>query len=575
MHVDYLTLACLRDRLDGLLGARVQRVVLPTERSIGLELYAGRRLHLLVSASTQHPRMLLTPEKLRRGVETATPLLLLLRKWVRDSRLIDVTQPPWERILTLHFDGEAGRCGLVAELIGHYSNLILVGPDGDVLESVKHVGPEINRYRVTLPAHPYEPPPQPPGRQPPTEVTDESWAAILASSEPDRPLRRLLTGNLFGISPTAAREVAARATGDPEAEAREASPKDVAQALTELLSPLVDGQWAPHVALDESDNVIAFAPYELHQFERREPVPGISDAMWRYFQAMPSMPGQLATDAYAAARQRVQRYVDEAASSLQRALEQVRAQRVEQQEVDQLREAGELILTYQDRIDLGATEVTVPDYEGHPRTIRLDPDRSPVENAQATFEQYRKAARAAKRIPARIRALEADLAYLEQLEADLALAESRPEIDAVHEALVEAGWTPKEPKQSSSGMAKRPRRFDIGDFPVFIGRNAPQNDRVTFQRGDPHDLWLHVRGLPGAHVIVKTNRREVPHDVVEEAAALAAYYSAARDSDQVDVDVTERRFVKRAPGHRPGMVTYRNEQTLLVQPQREPGSTGS
>jgi len=134
MHLDHLTLACLRDRLDSLLGARVQRVILPDERSVGLELYAGERFQLLIAADPQHPRMLLAPQKLRRGVETATPLLLLLRKWVRGSHLANVTQPPWERILELHLDGQAGRCRLVAELIGRYSNVILVRPDGDVLE---------------------------------------------------------------------------------------------------------------------------------------------------------------------------------------------------------------------------------------------------------------------------------------------------------------------------------------------------------------------------------------------------------------------------------------------------------
>jgi predicted ribosome quality control (RQC) complex YloA/Tae2 family protein len=275
----------------------------------------------------------------------------------------------------------------------------------------------------------------------------------------------------------------------------------------------------------------------------------------------------LTTDAYAAARRRVQRFLHDAQSSVEHALEQVSRQAVDQEEVSTLRQTGELLLTYQSRIDRGAREVTVPGYDGEPRTIDLDPHLSPVGNAQAYFKRYRKAARAAEEIPARIRALEADLDYLKQLDADLALAETRPEIDAVHEALAEAGWAAKTPKHSSSGMVKRPRRFDIGDFPVFVGRNAKQNEQVTFERGDPEDLWLHARGRPGAHVIIKSDRRAVPNRVIEEAAALAAYYSSARESARVDVDVTERRFVKRAPGGRPGLVTYRNEETLLVEPK--------
>lgn len=116
-------------------------------------------------------------------------------------------------------------------------------------------------------------------------------------------------------------------------------------------------------------------------------------------------------------------------------------------------------------------------------------------------------------------------------------------------------------------MVQRPRRFDIGDFPVFVGRNAVQNEQVTFERGKPDDIWLHVRGLPGAHVLVKSGGRSVPADVVRQAASLAAYYSSARGSPQADVVATERRFVKRAAGGRPGQVTYRNEQTLRVEPR--------
>ncbi|MEA3375226.1 MAG: NFACT RNA binding domain-containing protein [Chloroflexota bacterium] len=561
MHVDHLTLACLRDRLDGLLGARVQRVVLPDQRSVALELYAGQRFQLLISASPQHPRMLLVPERPRRGVERASPLLLLLRKWVRGSRLTDVTQPPWERILTLHFDGEPDRCQLVAELIGRYSNVILVARDNTVLEAVKHVGPDINRYRVTLPAQPYQPPPQPPGRRAPTTVTAEEWARILSSADGDKPLHRLLTSSLFGVSPTAGREVAARVTGDPEGKAKEAPPDRIAQVLTEIFSPLDDGVWDPHVALDEEGNVIAFAPYKLHQFPHTEPAPDINDAMWRYFQQ------RIPADAYAVARQRVRGLIEEARSRVNQALEDVLGQAVDQEELDALREAGELLLTYQHRVERGAREVTVPGYDGEPRTIDLKPELTAVENAQSYFEHYRKRSRAAKAIPARVRTLETDLAYLEQLDTDLSLAETRPEIDAVHDALVDAGWTRKRPKQSSSGMVSRPRRFEIQGFPVFVGRNASQNEQVTFERGNADDLWLHARGLPGAHVVVKSSGRPVPNEVVERAASLAAYYSSARDSDRVEVDVTERRFVRRAPGRRAGLVTYRNERTLAVEPR--------
>ncbi len=557
MHVDFLTLACLRDDLDGLLGARVQRIVLPDARSVGMELYAGRRVHLLLSADPQNPRVLLVPERQRRGVETATPLLQLMRKWVRGAHLVDVTQPPWERILALHFDGRVGSCRLVIEAIGRYANVILVGPDNRVLDAVKRVGPDQNRYRVTLPNQPYQPPPPPPNRRPPTAVTPAGWVSEFASVDDDTRLRRLLVRRVFAVSPTAAREVAARVTGDPEAPVAAADPVTVAATIAHLFASLDDGSWAPHVALDEAGDVIAFAPYALQQFDQTEPAPSISQAMARYFEA------RLPSDPYATARRRVAERIDSVRGRIDRALDQLEQQQVDPARMDALREAGELLLTYQHRVSPGASEVTVPDYEGESRTIDLDPQLTAVENAQRYFERYEKAQRAARKVPVRIATHKVDRLYLDQLAADLALAESRPEIDAVRQALADAGWGPK-PRQRS-GRPSGPRRLDLDGFTVLVGRNARQNDEVTFERAGPHDLWLHVRRLPGAHVVILRGKQDVPEETIRRAAALAAYYSPARKEGVVLVNVTERRFVRRAPGDRPGLVTYREERTVEVE----------
>ena len=557
MYVDFLTLACLRDHLDNLLGARVQQLVLTDKYSLGMELYAGQRFYLLASADPRQPRILLTPEKPRRGVEAETPLLLLLRKWVRRARLVDVSQPPWERVLTLHFDGRDGSCQLVVELVGRYSNLILVGPEGHVLEALKHVGPDLNRYRVTLPAKPYQLPPPPPNRRPPTDLLLIEWTGKLAQAGPDEPLHRWLVGHLLGVSPLVAREIAVRAMGDSEALARDAEPEAVALAVNELFAPLENGWWAPHVALDDDGTVMAFAAYRPQQFEQVEPAPDISQAMWRYFNE------RQAPDPYAAARQSVGALVARVEARLDKKLAQLQGQQVDGDELLDFRVAGELLLTYQAQVPAMARAVTLTGYDGNPRTIALDPKLTAVENAQAYFRRYEKARRAAKRIPALIRNVRVDRAYLEQLTADLALAESRPEIDSVRDALVAAGWATQ--RRKSTGRVGEPRRFEVEGFPIYVGRNARQNEQVTFKRAGPEDLWLHVRGLPGAHVVIKCGRQTVPEDVVQRVAELAAYYSPARGGGaRVPVDVTERRFVRRVRGGHPGLVTYRNERTVHV-----------
>jgi predicted ribosome quality control (RQC) complex YloA/Tae2 family protein len=561
MHVDYLTLACLRDEMDWLLGARVQQTLLVDELTIGLELYAGRREYLLLSAHPKHARAHLTDDKLRRGPEKHTPLLLLLRKWVRGARLVDITQPIWERMLTFHFEGEEGPCQLIAEIMGRYSNIILVGPDGDVLDAVKRIGPDLNRHRITLPAHPYQPPPAPPNRLPPPAAGE---LAIFTGAEADKPLHRLLTSHLLAISPTLAREIAARACGHPDAPASATTPRATIEIIAQLFAPLHDGEWQPHIAIDEDRQVTAFTPYRPLQFDQVEPAPGISAAMSRYFDQA------LSDDPYASARTRTALLLKAARSRIEGALDQLRSQLPDQDQIDTWRQNGELLLAYQHQVDRGADTATLPDYEGTPRQIPLDPTLTPVENAQAYFRRCSKAQKAAEEVPPRIEALEADHAYLDQLNTDLSLADSRAAIDAVRTALAEAGWTKRPRRQTTS--AGGPQRYQVLGFQIYVGRNARQNEQVTFKHAQADDLWLHVRGQPGAHVVVKSGGQDVPESVLDFAAHLAAYHSPARRGEShCLVDITQRRFVRRIAGGRPGMVTYRQEQPRWVQhPDQEP-----
>ncbi|MDQ4075075.1 MAG: NFACT family protein, partial [Chloroflexota bacterium] len=159
MHVDFLTLACLRGDIAQLQDGKIQQVVQTDERSVALELYAGFRTTLLLDVHPNHARALLIEDKARRGVEVPTPLGLLLRKYVRGGRLRGVSQPPWERVLELAIENEEGRSTIVAEIMGRNSNLLLLDEEGIIRECVLRADEEQNPYRVTLPNHPYIPPP--------------------------------------------------------------------------------------------------------------------------------------------------------------------------------------------------------------------------------------------------------------------------------------------------------------------------------------------------------------------------------------------------------------------------------
>ena len=563
MYFDALTTAAITAELRAeLLNGRVQQVLLADPLSVALEIYANRqRRYFFASAHPQTARVHLVSDKPRRGVESAPPLLLLLRKYVRGARLVNVQQPPAERILHLAFDGPQGPVTLIVEAIGRYSNLVLVAEDGTVLDAIKRVGPEINRYRVVLPNRAYAPPP-PQDKLPLGDVTEYRLRGLLAQWPPDTPLRRALVGGMAGVSPLAAREIAYRALGDVE------GPVGAVQRLTPLLDAcraLVMEPPQPGIACDEDGEVFVFAAYPLTHLGAWKPVASMSEALAAYYAGG-------GPDGYQVARAPLAQAIESGRKRLARRRAKLAKEQEAISDPEALRQAGEAILAYAYQIEPGQSELVAEWVAGEPPLrVRLDPMLSPSENAQTYFRRYRKAQRAAAKIPAQMARVEAEADYLDQLVQDLAMAENRPEIDAVGVALAQAGYL-KRRRKPRARTASRPLRFMSPDgFAVWVGKNAQQNEELTFRRATPDDLWLHARGIPGAHVIIKTEGQSVPEETVEWAAGLVAYYSRGRDDTQVAVDVVERGQVRRLKGGRPGQVVYRGERTLRVGPQPPPG----
>jgi predicted ribosome quality control (RQC) complex YloA/Tae2 family protein len=332
----------------------------------------------------------------------------------------------------------------------------------------------------------------------------------------------------------------------------------------------------------------AFAVYEPRQF------PGAT------LRAMPSVNEALATY-YQDAEWRVT--VEGAKGELRRLLQtnRERCQRKAEalhgelgalDEARRLREEADLLLAFQSELPERATSVTLenPFAESGLATItlELDPRYGVIDNANRRYARYHKLQRAASQIPLQIAANDLELARVEQLQADLALAETPQEIALVREEIVEAGYLrakpdPRARKQPKGGKGKQgkqsgqqgkqgsrggtPLRRESSDgFTLLMGKNSRQNEEVTFHQAAANDVWLHARGVPGAHVILKSGGRPVPETTLREAAALAAYYSQARESGAVEVDYTEQRYVRHMKGGGPGMVIYERECTLRVAP---------
>lgn len=564
MNFDVFTIAAVVHELnEKLLGGRVQDSLELGNDSIGMEIFAnGRRYYLFASASPQEARVHLVSDRVRRGVENPSPLGLMLRRYIEGGRLMDIRQPAWERLVHLRFDGPEGEFLLIIEPMDRRSNVLLVR-DGIIMDCMRRVGPDENRVRLSLPGHQYVAPPPQPLKRAPTLLTPALVGEML-DADPGKMAWRLLTEKLLGFSPMLAKEAIYRAAGRIDSRAEDVSARALHEVIAGLMERLEKARFEPGTA--SVDGLVnAFAAYEITHLPGFQPTDGISEALSAFYGA------PVGEEAYDAAKKPVLAQIEEATEKLSRRLEGLRRQARDQSELERLRQSGELILAYQYQIaPRQATFSAQYDFDAPPLNIKLDVALSPVDNAKHYFEQYEKAKRGAAEIPGLIKAAENELDYLRQLETDLKIAANWPEIGEVQDALQTNGYWRGPKSARARGGKSGPLKVSTPEgIVIWVGRNSRQNDEVTFGKGRSEDLWLHVRGVPGAHVIIKSGGRSVPAAVLNRAASLAAYYSAARGEGHALVDVTERRYVRKIKGGKPGMVTYRNESPVEAAPKSE------
>ena len=562
MNFDVFTIAALvKEFRQKLVNGRIQDSLEIGNDAIGLEVYAGQRCYLMLSANPQAARVHIVSDRVRKGVEHPSPLGLMLRRNVEGGRLVAVSQPPWERVMHIEFESGEGAFTLIAEIMDRRSNLLLVR-DGIIMDCMRRVGADENRVRVSLPGQVYIPPPPQLGKLDPTTLAPEFLANMIAQGE-SKQAWRLLTEHLLGFSPMLAKEVIYRAAGDVKATASKVDPAMLGEIIQELITPMINGMFEPGVT--EADGLVtSYSAYEVTHLPGWHAVDGISEALATFYGA------PVGEEAYNAAKQPIQEELTEAIAKVSAKVEALRFAHKDQSELERLKQSGELILAYQFQIKPGDTLLKAQyDFDQPELEIKIDPKISPLDNAKDYFDKYERAKRAAAGVPAMIEETETELAYLHQLEVDLKLASNVPEIGEVQDALqVNGYWRGTKTSRPHAGKSA-PIKAMIDGFVVWVGRNSRQNEDVTFGKGRPEDTWLHVRGVPGAHVVIKNGGRPIPPTVLHKAAALAAYYSPSREEGHVLVDVTERRYVRKIKGGQAGMVTYRNETPIDAVPSKE------
>ncbi len=567
MYLDAFTLSALVDEfMDVLVGGRIQDVLDVDDTGIGMEVYGDRkRRYLYLSADTQTPRIQLLDEKLRRGLVKPTQMGLLFRRYAEGGVIEHISQPAWERILQFDVTGPEGAVSIIVEPMERRSNLLLV-QKGIILDCMRRVGPDENRYRLSLPAHEYKLPPPQVGKLDPTHLLLAEVEAFFEQNEdPKRKTQQVLASRLLCVSPLLAKEITYRASGDANQKASDADADSVYKALKQVIEPLAKRQWQPGIVENEN-GVAAYSIYPVESMKGWHPTESLSEAITAYYGA------PVGEDAYRAAKVPVHEAIREAQAKLGARLAALEKSMTDEQDREVLRQSGELILAYQYGLVKGQTELKAQyEVDAPDLVIKLNPELTPLENAQAYFSRYDKAKKALEDVPRLISETRNGLNYLAQLATDLEFATSWPEIDEVRQILQADGhWRGAAAKKIAGSGQSAPLRVVTQDgFVIWVGRNSRQNENVTFGKGGGQDFWLHARGVPGAHVVIKVDGRAIPQAVIDHAASLAGYYSTRRSDGKVEVDVTRCLYVKKIKGAGQGMVTYRNEETISATPHSE------
>ena len=551
-------------------GARVEKIHQPSRDTVILHLRCqGSREKLLLAANPASPRLHLTqtnPE----NPEQPPMFCMLLRKHLSGARLADIQQPPMERMARFIFDctdemGYPVQKQLVAELMGKTCNLYLLDGEGRILDCLRRVGLDESSRRSALPGLLYQPP-EPVGKLDPVTLTEADYIAMLERPGADELSQRLMD-EVGGLSPLVCREAALFAAGDTQARLTGCDTAAMGKQLASFFSRyLVHPVPCYMTDREGTPRQFAFCPLEQYGgYRQADSFGSLLDMFYAVRDQRDSM------------RQKSQSLRKTVSNLCQRIRRKTAIQEKELEATydrERLRQLGDIVTANIHRIKKGQTLLQAEDfYDPDMKVIEipLSPILSPQQNAGKFYKDYTRMKNAEKELTRQLELGEQELQYLESVLEELDRASTDAELDEVRQELAEGGFVKGDAgKKRMKPKKTQPMRFESTDgYSIYVGRNNRQNDELIFKLARKDDIWLHAQKVHGSHVIISCGGTTPPDDTITQAAQLAAFYSEHKGGQNLPVDVTPVKQVKKAPGNKPGMVIYHSYKTVIVNPYKE------
>ena len=562
--------AVLEEVREKCIGARIDKIHQPSRDTLILQMHSREhRTKLLFAANPTAPRLHLTTASPENPAEPPM-FCMLLRKHLMGAKLSDISQPPMERAATFTFDctdemGFPVQKKLVAELMGRTCNLYLLSPEGRIIDCLRRIGLDESAKRAALPGLNYQEP-EAVAKRSIHRCDFDDFMTVLTAPGADVLADRLM--DVFGgLSPLVCREAALYAAGDTDARIDALNVDTVAEKLSLFFGEHLNHPRPYYYALpDGTPKQFAFCP--IRQYGDCREAESFGALLDMYYTVRDRK------DSMRQKSQAVRKTVQNLCTRLTRKLAIQEKELEATYDRERLRQLGDILTANIHRIVKGQTKVQCEDFYDENMAlidIPISPILSPQQNAAKFYKDYARMKNAEKELTKQIELGENELHYLKSVLEELNRAQTDAELEEIKRELQEVGYLRAESGKKKAKTAKlQPMRFESTDgYPIYVGRNNRQNEELTFRLARKDDIWCHASKVHGSHVIISCGGTTPPDDTITQAAQLAAYYSETTGGQNIPVDVTSVKQVKKIPNGKPGMVIYHTYKTVIANPYKD------
>ena len=574
MAFDGIVISNLTYELNtNLVGGRISKVSMPEDNELIFTIKNNAKTYrLLVSASASLPLVYLTDVN-KPAPKVAPAFLMLLRKYIGTAKINNIFQMGLERILCFELEhlnelGDLSHKRMYIEIMGKHSNIIFTDENNKIIDSIKRISANMSSLREVLPGREYFLPEEL-KKKDLLNTKLEEFIEILKSKE--YPLSKSIYMNFAGISPLIAEEIILRASlpsQAPSTSLGELEYTHLFHTIQNLLEDINNHNFTPNI-IYKGEEAIEFSSINLYSYEgkeyKKESFDSVSKMLYDFYSSR---------EAFVLNRQKssdLRRIVN---TALERASKKYDLQEKQLQDADKkdiYRVYGDLLNTYGYSLKGGESSFTTENFYDNNKeiTIPLDKNKSAKENAKKYYDKYAKLSRTTKALSEEILKTKNDMEHLQSIQTALEVSSDDESLSQIRQELVDFGYIKKHSSAKKQKITSHPYHYISSDgYDIYVGKNNYQNEELTFKVATGNDWWFHAKGIPGSHVILKSNNEEeLPDRAYEEAAALAAFYSKAKDADKVEVDYIQKKNIKKVAGAAPGFVIYHSNWSMVATPK--------